>query len=121
MKKMITKNPRDAKVKLASDVVRQVYSESDAKNAQEEFERVFKNKENPEDMAEVKISDTKLKLIDLISKTKLAPSNSQARRLIQQGAAKIDNQKSQDPDKEIEIKSGMVIQVGKRRFCKIIK
>lgn len=121
MKKMIKENPRDAKAKLAFDIVRQIHSESDAKKAQEEFERVFKNKENPEDMADIRISDKKLKLIDLVSKTKLAPSNSQARRLIQQGAVKVNNQKQIDPDKEIDIKNGMVVQVGKRRFCKIIK
>jgi tyrosyl-tRNA synthetase len=114
-------NPMIFKKKLAYELTKMLNSESDAKKAQEEFEHVFKDKENPENMDEIKIAEDKLKLIDLISKTKLVSSNSEARRLIEQGAVKIDNQKSKDQNKEIEIKNGMVVQVGKRRFCKIVK
>ncbi len=114
-------NPMIFKKKLAYELTRMLNSESDAKKAQEEFERVFAKHENPENMDEIKIVEEKLKLIDLIAKSKLVSSNSEIRRLIEQSAVQIDNIKKTDFNEEIEINDGMVVQVGKRRFCKIIK
>jgi tyrosyl-tRNA synthetase len=97
------------------------HSEEDARKAQDEFERVYGKKENPEDMKSVKIGDLKLKLVDLISKTGLVESNSEIRRLVEQGAVKIDNIQKSDFNESIKISDGMVVQIGKRRFIKIIK
>ena len=114
-------NPRDLKMKLAKEIVTIYDGKSKAIKAEEEFINVFKNKENPEDMKEFKIKEDKKKLIDIISESGLTSSKGEARRLIEQGAVKIDSESEKGWDKEVEVKDGMVIQAGKRKFIKIVK
>ena len=114
-------NPKDYKMKLAYEIVKLYYSEKEAKQAQDEFTNVFKNKENPEDMKEYRVEEGKKKLIDIIFEAKLTSSKGEARRLIEQGAVKIDGKAENKWNIEIEIKEGMVVQVGKRKFIKLAK
>ena len=58
-------------------------------------------------------------IVKLLTSLNLSSSNSEARRLINQNAVKINEEKITDPDADIDIKDGMIIQVGKRRFAKI--
>ena len=117
-------NPKDYKMKLAYEIVKLYHGEKGAKEAQDEFINVFQKKENPEDIKEYKILDDKKKLIDIIFESGLTSSKGEARRLVEQGGVniRIKNQESRIKNwqEEIEIKNGMVIQVGKRKFIKIV-
>jgi tyrosyl-tRNA synthetase len=112
-------NPRDTKAKLAKLIVEMYHSLDEAEKAAGEFDRVFKNKEKPTEMP-VKILELRTEKLDnLLIACDLASSKSEARRLIEQGAVEIEGEKITEPDKMIEVKDEMIIQVGKRRFVKI--
>lgn len=120
IRKMRKLNPREAKLKLAKEIVSMYWGEKVAQLAQREFERVFKEKKLPAKIPEIKIKDRALNILDLLVKTKLAPSKSEAKRLILQRGVKI-NGKIQDNWRKIcQIKKGQILQVGKRKFVKIV-
>jgi len=112
-------SPRDIKEKLAKEIVSIYHSKEAALKAEKEFDRVFKEKKLPEKIPGVKIKEKSIPILDLLVKTKLASSKSEAKRLILQKGVKIDNKVQKDWKKEIEIKKGMIIQVGKRKFVKV--
>jgi len=114
-----TANPRDAKVRLAKEIVRMYHGEKEAEKAEEEFNSVFKEKNNPTNIPEVKIKEKELNILDLLAKTKLVSSKAEARRMVEQGGVKINNDIKNDWKEVVEIKKGSVIQIGKRRFIKI--
>jgi len=112
-------NPRDLKSKLAKEIVTMYHSKKKAIEAEKEFNRIFREQKTPSQMPKIKISDVRCQMSDLLVKTKLAPSKSEAKRLITQGGVKIDNKLINDPNKKIKPENGMVVQVGKRRFVRI--
>lgn len=114
-------NPRDLKIRLGKEIVSLYYGKKAAEVAAEEFILVFSKRKLPRQMKEVRILHNKLSLLDLVLATKLANSKSAARRLILQGGIKIDGVQEREWQKEIKIKSGMVLQAGKRRFLKIVR
>jgi len=111
-------NPRDVKAKLAREIVKLYHSEAEARKAEEAFDRQFRDKQAPEDMPEVKIEDQRSKIEDLLVDTKLVSSKAEARRMVEQGAVRIDGQKVESVQ-DVEVRSGMIIQVGKRKFVRI--
>ena len=113
-------NPRDAKMRLAKEVVVYCHSQKEADEAEKEFDSVFKENEIPEDIKEVSLGEKSLNIMDILVKAGLVSSKSEAKRMIEQGALKIDKIAEKDWKKEIEIKKGMIIQVGKRKFAKIV-
>lgn len=114
-----SENPMALKKKLGFEVVKMNYDEKEAEQAKKEFERVFGNKELPKDIKEINMKEEPIKVLDLLVKTKLASSKSQAKRLILQGGVKINRKKQNDWQALINVKKGMVIQVGKRKFVRI--
>ncbi len=112
-------NPRDLKVALAHAVVSTFLGETQADLAQHDFERVFVEKKQPSDMPEVTVGEDMMGVLDLFVFTNLAPSNSQVRRLIKEGAIKINDQKVTNPELEVKIEDGMILQKGKKNFVKI--
>lgn len=114
-------NPRDTKAKLSKLIVEMYHSANEAEKAAGEFEKVFKNKENPTEMPEKKLEKNEYRIDQLLIECGLAASKSEARRLIEQNAVEIEGEKITEPDKMIEVKDEMIIQVGKRRFVKIKK
>ncbi|MDD3887871.1 MAG: tyrosine--tRNA ligase [Patescibacteria group bacterium] len=112
-------NPRDLKARLAKEIVTLYHSKEQADQAEQEFNQVFKDKGKPTDIPEIEIKEKKLKLIDLILQTKQVQSKSEARRLIEQKAVKINDQVNSNWQEETEIKSGDIIQIGRRKFVKI--
>lgn len=112
-------NPRDAKAKLAYEIVALYHGKPAAQKAEKEFNRIFKEKELPSEMPSIKITDKNINILDLLVKTKLASSKAEAKRLIEQKGVKIDDEIQEDWRKNILIKSVMIIQVGKRKFVKI--
>ena len=91
-----------------------------AKRAKEEFEKVFRGKELPSKIPGIKIKEKVLNALDLLVKAKIALSKSEAKRLILQGGVKINGQVLTEWQRVVKIKKGLVVQVGKRKFAKII-
>lgn len=122
LKTLVTKegmNPRDAKARIAHELVKTYYDEKSADAAEAEFNKVFKNKELPEDIPGFKVGKAEIGIVDLIVESKLAASKGEARRLIEQGGVKIDGEKILDVNKIISINSkGILLQVGKRHFVR---
>ena len=112
-------NPMDSKKKLAFEIVKLNYGQKKALDAEKEFKKVFQKREIPSKIREFKAEKSKIKLLDLLFDSKLAPSKSEAKRLILQEGVKINGVVQKDWKKEIKIKKGMIIQVGRRRFVKI--
>ena len=119
-KLMDSDNPRDTKAKLACEIVAIYHGKKSAEEAEEEFNKIFRDKKKPTNIKKCKVKIKKLKVVDLLVETKLADSKGNARRLVQQGGVRINNVVQKDFEKEIEIENGMVVQVGKRRFVKIV-
>lgn len=113
------KNPRDLKVQLAKEVIAIYRTQDEAESAEEEFNRIFREKQKPTDMPEMELNKTEYPIIDLLVETRLASSKSEARRLIEQGGVRIEDEVQADFNREIVITDGMVIQVGKRKFLKV--
>lgn len=114
-------NPRDAKAKLAKEIISLYHRKPAAQKAEKEFNRIFKEKKMPSEMPSIKITAKSINVLDLLVKTKLASSKAEGKRLIEQKGVKIDDKIQDDWRKNISIKSEMIIQVGKRKFAKIIQ
>lgn len=117
-------NPRDLKMKLAREIVTLYHDKESAQKAQHNFISVFSKRDMPEDIDEVLISraelnNNKIRMPKLIAAIGFAPSTSEARRLIEQGAVHINNKMIDTIDNDIEVKDGDIIQVGKRKFGKL--
>ncbi|MCX6785249.1 MAG: tyrosine--tRNA ligase [Candidatus Komeilibacteria bacterium] len=111
-------NPRDVKAKLAKEIVKMYHGEKPALEAEESFNKQFRDKEIPEEIEEKKVEMKNWPLDELLVALKLVASKSEARRMVEQGGVKIDGEKIANLG-EIQVKSGMVISVGKRKFVKI--
>ncbi|MEA2097711.1 MAG: tyrosine--tRNA ligase [Patescibacteria group bacterium] len=114
-----SKNPRDIKVELAKNIITTYHNKKSAKKAEEEFNKIFRDKQKPSDIEEIKLEIGNWKLVDLLYELKIVSSKGEARRLVQQGGIKIDDIVQKDFEKEIKVKDEMIAQVGKRRFVKI--
>lgn len=114
--------PRDAKRRLARQIVGLYHSEEGALTAEGAFDAVFVRHELPQDVPEFNLEDDRIWIIRLLSLTGLAASNSEARRLIGQGGVRIDGIQVDDPDQELpaEELSGKIVSVGKRRNVRIV-
>lgn len=120
-----THHPRDIKRRLAMEVVRRFHGDDAANKAAQEFDRVFAQQELPEDMPEVvldqaSLDDGRIWIIRLIVKAQFASSNAEARRLVQQGAVKIDDETITDDAYDWPAQSNAVLRVGRRRFARIL-
>lgn len=113
-------NPRDIKARLGREIVKQYYGEEVANKASEEFTKIFSKGGIPDEIESVIISITPdVKLVDIIVKSGCATTKAEARRLVDQGAVFIDDQKQTDPLRKIDTKGEILLKVGKRRFKKI--
>ena len=114
-----TIHPRDAKMRLAYTIVRLYHGEEKAKEAQEQFIRVFQKKALPTDIPDYKVDDLSAPIYipQLLTDAGVTKSNSEARRSIKAGAFKINGEKCQEETGQLA--ADMVLQVGKRKFIKI--
>lgn len=110
-------HPKEAKMSLAREIVSIYHGQAAAEEAEAEFVRVFQERGQPEEMAEYKLQSGQT-VLDVLEKSGLSESRGQARRLIQQNAVRLNDQKLDDPHAEFPGKG--VLQVGKRRFIKIV-
>lgn len=113
-------NPRDQKARLAFEIVKAFHSEGAAIEAQANFDKIFKEKELPEEIREFKLAGP-MNIVDLLVKAKLAPSKSEARRLIDGGGVKVSGKVVTSHDMAVSpTAGGTVIQKGKRGFVRAV-
>lgn len=112
-------HPRAAKDLLGQSIVKRFIGEAEAQDAAEEFTRIFAKKELPDEIPEVIVPATEIGLLALMVQAGLVKSNGDARRLVTQGAVKINDEKVGDPRMQITPEDGMVIRSGKRGFVQI--
>ncbi len=110
--------PRDLKAKLALEIVKIYHGEKAAKVAMENFDKVFSRKEMPTDLPELKTSAGTTPFL-LALKSGVAKSNSEARRLIKQGAEEINGVIKKDPNEKLNLKGGEIIRIGKKKFFRV--
>lgn len=113
-----TLHPRDAKMKLAHEIVGLFYGESEAAKAETTFIRLFQKKDVPDRMPEYKLKSGQ-NLLEILVESKLVPSKSEGRRLIQQNGVKLDGEILKDG--MAELPHAGVLQVGKRHFLRTKK
>jgi len=112
--------PRDAKARLAKELTCLYHGKMEGEKAEKEFNRIFKERELPLEIPDVKITKKSLTLIDLLLEAKMVSSKAEAKRLIGQKGVSIDEEIQDDGKKEIKIKKGMIVRIGKRNFTRII-
>lgn len=115
------KNPRDVKFLLGEELAARFHSPEAAKLAREHFIAQFQKGQMPDDMPEISIEvgEKGMPIANVIKTAGLTESTSDAVRMIQQGAVKLDGEKIQDRNLLISEKKTIILQVGKRRFAKI--
>lgn len=118
------RHPRDVKDELGQRIVARFHDEAAAKHASDEFKKVFSGNQLPEDMPEVTftaadLNDGSIGLLSLVVRAGLAASNGEARRLVQQGGVRIDDEKMGDVRAQILLKPEQILRVGKRGFAKV--
>lgn len=121
-----TLHPRDAKMKLARELVAMCHGNNAAHDAEKEFIAVFQKGKLPEDLPDVQLSTEEISqngtiwLPKLLAVAGLANSTSSGKRFIAQGAVRIDGERVTDPEYRVMLYSGMIVQVGKRKFARLI-
>lgn len=116
-----TVHPRDAKMKLGYTFVEMYHGKEAAEQALNHFKTVFQQNALPDDIEEVKWEgDEEVWVVKLLVDLGMQSSNGEARRMIQNGGVKINQQKVTDNQMQVKLKDGMIVQVGKRKFKKIV-
>jgi tyrosyl-tRNA synthetase len=115
-------NPRDLKRRLARELVTLYHDAGAAQAAEEEFDKVFVRKDLPDEIPEarLKTGGGPVGILRLLTETGLASSNSDARRLIEQGGVSVDGQRITEQTAQIDLGRGVIIKVGKRKFVRAI-
>ncbi len=106
-------------MRLGKTIVTQFYDEAAADAAAEHFDKVFKQKEIPDDMPVVELAAEPIMVAKLILACKLVESGGEGKRMVKQGGVSVDGKKVTDPNQEITPADGMVVQVGKRKFARL--
>lgn len=117
-------HPMEAKKQLAVRIVARFHSEQDGKREREQFESVFSKGNLPDDMPEFRWKDIapsgEASLVDVLASTKLFPSKKEIRRLLDQGAVKVNSEKATDPNTILKPEKETVFQAGKRLYFKVL-
>jgi tyrosyl-tRNA synthetase len=118
--KIMALGPREAKARIAFEIVKKIYGEKKAKLAEEEFNRIFQEGNSPSEIKTIKISPRSIGAKELLVKCGLAKSLSEAQRLIEQGAVSLDEQIVKDWRQKVLISKPTILKVGKYHFIKLI-
>jgi len=114
-------HPRDAKVQVAVKIVSLYHSEEAGIAAFEEFERIFKNKDIPDDIEErcLNLENPNQNIVEILFLTKLVESKKEGKRVIEQGGVSVDGNKIASVNDMIDFSEQKLIKVGKRKFLKV--
>lgn len=118
VKKLIEDNPRDAKARLARELVAIFHGRAEAQRAEEEFNRVFREGGVPDEVPEFRLPEGGIEIVELLVRANLASSRSDARRLLDGGGVSLDGAKLSVG--QIVSEPG-VLRVGKRRFLRLAR
>lgn len=110
-------NPRDAKICLAKEIIKIYHNEEEAEKAEEKFKLVFSQRDIPEDIPVIDSSEREVWLPKFLHDNSMVNSTSDGRRMIKQGAVKVNGEKYQEEN--LELQDTMVLQVGRRKFCRL--
>jgi tyrosyl-tRNA synthetase len=122
LKRFAEENPRDAKHQLAFAIVRLYHGEDAARAARKHFEKTVIKGGVPDEMPEVAVEGETVGIVDLMRQADFAKSNGEARRLVQQNAVSLDDEKVTDPFFDVELSAApLVLKVGKRRFARVVR
>lgn len=115
-------NPKDLKEQLGQQIVRQYHGEAEANLALEDWKKVHSEKQIPTDMPLYTVAEA-LPLFRLLVDTKMAAGTGEAKRLIQEGAVRLDGEQARDPNQAVVVGDGveLVLQVGRRKFIKLVR
>jgi tyrosyl-tRNA synthetase len=113
-------HPKQAKVLLGRTIVTQFYNDATAQLAAAQFDKIFAQGQVPEKMPEFRVANKPISAKQLLLSCKLVETGGEAKRMVLQAAVSVDGNKISDPNVEITPRSGMVIQVGKRKFATLI-
>ncbi|HZX01097.1 MAG TPA: tyrosine--tRNA ligase [Candidatus Paceibacterota bacterium] len=111
-------NPRDAKLMLAEEIVKTYHGNKIAITAKENFVSIFSKKESPIEVASLKATKI-INAVDLIVSSGLVKSKSEARRLVDQGAFRVNDKVIQSPTSPLNLQGGELIKIGKKSFFRI--
>ncbi|HEY2773644.1 MAG TPA: tyrosine--tRNA ligase [Candidatus Binatia bacterium] len=114
-------HPMEAKKRLACEIVARFHGSDESAQAREGFEKRFQRKEVPDDVAVHVWADASpaVAIVRLLHETGLASSKGEARRLVEQGAVRIDGERIADPVAEVPASGTRLIEVGKRRILRV--
>lgn len=113
-------HPKEAKVLLGKTIVAQFHGQGAADAAAAEFDKIFAKGQLPDSMPEIALPAAPITIKNLLTTCKLVQAGGEAKRLCAQGGVTVDGQRAADPNAEITPRDGMVVQVGKRRFAKLL-
>jgi tyrosyl-tRNA synthetase len=116
VERLLAGHPKEAKKRLADEIVAGYHP---GHRAREHWERLFEKRDVPEEIAEL-CCEAEIGALDLVSRTGLFPSRSEARRVIEQGGVELDGTRICDPRAVLSLRTGQILRVGKkRRFFRI--
>ena len=118
-------HPRNVKKRLAREIVKLYHGQSAAITAEEEFEKVFKNKLYPEEIKELEIKKDVLKdgkrgIVNLVKDSGILGSTGEAIRMVRQGGVRVNGEKISDPHIDLTVEDGMIIKIGRLNFIKLV-
>jgi tyrosyl-tRNA synthetase len=116
-------HPMEAKMQLAHNIIAGFHGEEAAQKATDEFQRVFRDRAAPEEVAERKLPRNGVKRLSvLLVELGLAPSRSEAERLIKQGGVEINGDRASDVKKELDLSQAgeYLLRAGKKKFLRVI-
>lgn len=116
------RHPRDLKAELARRVVADFHSQAEAEEASREFDQLFRDRQRPSDVQTIEKPAGAIRLVKLLAAEGLAPSVSEAQRLVAQGGVRVNNERVTDLKLEVGSQPGdeALIQVGSRKFLRVI-
>lgn len=116
------RHPRDLKAELARQIVGDFHSQANAREASAEFDRRFRERQAPSDIPTIEKQAGAIRLVKLLASEGLAPSVSEAQRLIAQGGVRLNGERVSDVKLELGSRAGdeALIQVGSRKFLRVI-
>ncbi len=112
-------NPRDAKIRLAKEIITIYHGSEAARQAEEKFKLVFSQGNIPDDIDEIIVEENEIWLPRFLHENNMVSSTSDGRRMLEQGAVKVNGVKQ--VEENLQVEDGQVVQVGKRKFIKIRK
>lgn len=124
--RVLATGPREAKAVLARTIAGLYHGDAAGLAAEEAFNRVFRDRLDPEDMPEFAVSTDQLDdagqiwIVDLLVRGGLAATNNEARRKVQDGGVRVDGDRVEDPNARLAVKTGQVLRVGKKTFRRLV-